>query len=62
MHHIEEIDDITDKAQMKLLVHKSDDGMGEIMGYHKILEILHQHEIDSDVYWQFKSIIGHHGP
>ena len=42
IHCIEEIDDSTDKIHIKFLIHKSDDELDEIMGYHKLLEILQE--------------------
>ena len=42
IHHIEEIDETTDKAHTKFLIHKSDDKLDEIMGYHELLEILEE--------------------
>ena len=38
-----------EKVCTKFLVHKSDDGLDEIMGYHELLETLeeqHQHELE----------------
>ena len=47
IHHIKEIDDNTDKAHTKFLIHKSDDELDEIMGYHELLEILEeQHQCE----------------
>ena len=46
-------------------MHKSDDELDEIMGYHELLEVLeeqHQCEQENDTYWQFKQITGHQGP
>ena len=62
--HIEEIDDTTAIVHTKFLIHKSDDELDEIMGYHKLLEILeeqHQCELENNTYWQFKHITGHQG-
>ena len=38
--HKEEIYDTTDKVCTKFLVHKSEDELDEIMGYHELLELL----------------------
>ena len=49
--HIEEIDSTSDKVHTIFQVHKSNDELDEIMGYHKLLEILeeeHQHELEND--------------
>ena len=40
--HIEEINDSTDKVHTKFLIHKSDNELDEIMGYHELLEILEE--------------------
>ena len=40
--HIEEIDDNTDKVCTKFLIHKSDDELDEIMGYHELQEFLEE--------------------
>ena len=45
---------------MKFLVHKSDDDIDEIIGYHELIEILeeqHQCEPNNDIYLQFKSVL-----
>ena len=57
---IEEIDETTDKACPKFLIHKSDDELDETMGYYALLEILeeqHQHKLENDAYCQFKLVI-----
>ena len=62
---IEEINDSTNEVCTKFLVHKSDDELDEIMGYHELLEILeeqHQQELENDIYQQFKHITGPQGP
>ena len=38
--HKEEIYDTTDKVCTEFLVHKSEDELDEIMGYHELLELL----------------------
>ena len=65
IHHIEEIDDTTETVHTKYLIHKSDDELDKIMGYHKLLEIpeqQHQHELEKETYWQFKQTTSHQGP
>ena len=42
IHHIEEIDNTTDKVHTKFFVHKSVDELHEIMGCHDLLEILEE--------------------
>ena len=54
IHHIEEIDDNSDKVCTKFLVHKSGNEFDEIMGHHELIEILeeqHQEELENDIYW-----------
>ena len=65
IHHIEEINNNTDKSHTKFLIYESDDEPDEIMGYHELLEILeeqYQCKQDNYTYWQFKLIRGHQGP
>ena len=62
---IEEIDETTDKVHTKFLIHKSDDELDQIMGYHELLETLeeqHQCELENDTFWQLKQKTGHQGP
>ena len=42
IHHIEEINDSTDKVCTKFLIHESDDELDKIMGYHELLEIFQE--------------------